>query len=120
MKTVAQHGRQTPGQNQTGFAIIEAVLILVIIGAVVGVGAYVLNAKKTVNKTLSSGTTTPAQQATPVLANGTTASIDQLTQQEAQSETAANNSGDSQLQQDSSSSNASVSNVGSSYNESSL
>lgn len=108
MKTITQTNKSA------GFAIMEGLLILVIVAAIAGVGAYVLHQKHNADATLSSASSTPAQTIAPA---GTTASIDQLTQQDAQTEASVDNNSDSQTQQNASSANTSISNVGGAYNE---
>ena len=100
--------------RQGGFAVVEALLVVIIIAAVIGVGYYVLHQKKQATKLVSQGSTSNAASA-PV--TGTTASVDQLTQQESQSETAASNSADSQLEANANNAASNTSGVGGAYNE---
>jgi len=106
--------------RSTGFAIIEALLIMVIVVSVVVVGAYVLHQKHKADNTLSKASTITSTTSTEPKANGTTASVNQLTQQDAQTEAGADNAADSQAQQASTSSNSAVSNAGGAYNENNL
>ena len=108
-------------QNKSGgFAVVEACLVLVIIGAIVGIGYYVINQKNQANKTVSSSTlTTDGNTANPASA-GTSASIDQLTQADAKSETSASTAADSQIQAQLSNVNSANSSVAGAYNENNL
>lgn len=105
--------------NSAGFAAVEAVLIVVIIAVIGGVGAYVLKQNNAANHSLSSASHADNTAAIPVSA-GTTASIDQLTQLDAQSETDAYTAGDTQTQTNTSDANSAVTNVGGAYDETSL
>lgn len=114
-----QDARRTPAE---GFAVLELLLVLVIIAGIVGVGLYVLKQKQNANSLAA--TTTSAVPASPSVAHvpaaGTTAAIDQLTNSEMQAEIGASGSADNQIQQDVSSTNTTVSNVGGAYNASSF
>ena len=102
----------------SGFAAIEALLLVVILAAVIGVGAYVLQQKKTVTKTLAAPT---VSSATPQAStSGAASSVEQLTQQETQTEAGYDNSADSQAQQADTSTVSAANNVGGAYNENSL
>ncbi len=101
---------------QTGFAMVEAVLVLIIIGLVVGVGYWVTTQKNATKTTASSAT--PTGQVTAK--TGTTAAIDQLTKQDAQAETAINAKEDSSDQSNAQSTNSALTNLGGAYNETSL
>lgn len=101
-----------------GFAAIEAVLVLVVVAAIVGIGGYVLQQKRTANSTPGAhGSSSLAQSASPP---GTTASIDQLSQHEAQSEAGVDKSADSQAQQSVNANTSADSNVGGAYDENTL
>jgi len=104
--------------NQSGFSAVEAVLVVVIIAAIAGVGYYVMRQKQTANDNLSGATSTTKQAA--VTPTGTTANIDQLTQQDSQTEFGVDNSVDNQMGQDAASANTTVNNVGGAYNEANL
>ena len=95
----------------SGFTAVEAVLVIVVLAAVVGVGIFVVHREHAANTTANTQAAAPA---------GTSASVDQLTQQDAQTEAAVDGQGDSQVQQDALSANSAVSNVGGAYNESTL
>jgi len=105
--------------NNAGFAAVEAVLLVVILAIIGGVGAYVAQQKHAADATLTSASAKATQVKTPVTA-GTTASIDQLTRQDAQTEANIDKSADSQTQQNATSSNSAVTNVGGAYNETNL
>jgi uncharacterized protein (UPF0333 family) len=105
-------GVQGYKDKQGGFAALEAVLILVVVLAIAGVGYYVLHSKNTADKTLSSTSTTGGNAP-----QGTSASVDQITSQDAKTETSVDNNADSSTQQDATSSNAAVSSLGGAYNE---
>lgn len=106
-------------QDQSGFAIVEAVLILVVIAAIAGVGYYVVNQNKQASKTLNSTASNSGANTQPA-APGTTASIDQLTSANASAETSADNSADSQIQSNLNSTNSASNSVGGAYNENNL
>lgn len=100
-----------------GFAVLEGLLVLVIIGAIIGVGAYVVKVRHDVSKTTAVTTTTSAASPTATTAApGTTASIDQITQQELQSESASISSNDTAYQQAATSDSSAASNLGGAYN----
>jgi uncharacterized protein HemX len=103
--------------KSAGFALVETVLIVVILAAIVGVGVYIMRQKQNTNSTLSS-TSNGTLQAKSL--TGTTANISQLTQQDAQTEASVDSSADSQTQQDATSANGAVNNVGGAYNETNL
>lgn len=107
-------------EGGAGFAVVEAVLVLVIVAGVIGAGAYVYSAhhKKSTDTEASVTNTSSTTQAVPL--NGTTSSIDQLTQQDAQSEANVDKSADAQSQSAATSANAAASNVGGAYNENNL
>lgn len=102
--------------GSAGFTLVETVLVLVILAAIVGVGVYVVRQKQNANSTLS-GTSSGLRTKAPA---GTSASIDQLTGQAAQTEAGADSSADNQTQQNATSANTAVSNVGGAYDEASL
>ena len=99
-----------------GFAIVETLLILIIIAAIVGIGAYVLHQNKKASSTLSSTNNTTSNSAPA----GTSAAIDQATQQDENAEKSADNTADKAAAADATSANPAVSNVGGAYNESNL
>jgi hypothetical protein len=103
--------------NSSGFAAVEGLLVVVMIAAIVGIGAYVVHQKNSTDKTLSS-TSNSTPEAKP--AAGTANSIDQITQQDAQTETGIDNTADSGIQQDSTAANAATNSVGGAYNENNL
>ncbi len=101
-------------KNKTdGFALVEVVLLVVAVTAIAGVGVYVLHHRHGAKATLSNNAQTVAPAA------GTTASVDQLTQQDANTETGVDNAADASTQQNATSANAAISNVGGAYNEAS-
>lgn len=104
--------------RSAGFAVVEALLILVILAAIVGVGAYVVRQKHNANSTLGSGT--GGNSTSTKAPAGTTTSIDQLTQQDAQTEAGVDAAADNSTQQTSTSANGAASNVGGAYNETNL
>lgn len=108
-----------------GFGGVEALLILVIVVGIIGIGAYVLTQSNKTGKTVSSTSSqlsnsksTPTQKITA--APGTASSIQQITAQDAQTEQSADKSGDAVTQNNINSANSSTNNVGGSYNEASL
>jgi hypothetical protein len=103
--------------DQKGFGVIEVLLLVVVIGAVAGIGVYVVSQKHHTSALLSKTNATSAVSTAAAPSAGTSASIDQLTEQETQTEVVADHSGDSQTTQDATSANTAASNVGSAYNE---
>jgi len=114
---------------EAGFSMIDALLVLVIIGILVGVGAYVYkqNHKNVMSPTAAASTT--ATTTSPGSASstnsstnqtGTTAYINQLTQQEAESESSITSQNDNAESQAALSANSAATNVGGAYNESTL
>jgi uncharacterized protein HemX len=100
--------------KQAGFAVVEALLLIVIVAAVVGVAAFVMHQKHRADQTLTSTNTSAGNAPT-----GTTASVDQLTQQDAKTEASIDNSADASYQQAATSPNGSLGNLGGAYNEAS-
>lgn len=108
-------------EGTSGFAVVEAVLVLVIVAGVLGAGAYVYSKHhkaSTTATTSNTATTTASSQAVPL--NGTTNSVQQLMQQEVQSEASADNSADAQNMQTVTNVNSAATNVGGAYNENAL
>jgi cytoskeletal protein RodZ len=101
-------------EGGAGFAIVEAVLIIVIILGVVGAGFYVYTKN---HKNSTNNATTTASTTTNVPINGTTSSVDQAANAEAQSESSAETAADAQNQQVVTNANSAASNVGGAYNE---
>ena len=108
------HVRGNSGRNYTqGFALVEALLVVIILAALVGVGIYVVHRQPHANTPTATGSTVP-------VANGTTESINQLTQQDAQIEAGVDSASDSQAQQTSMSANGALNNVAGAYDENNL
>jgi hypothetical protein len=103
--------------DQRGFGIVEALLILVVVGAIAGIGVYVIRQKNRTDTLLSKTNTTGAVSTAVTPSAGTTASIDQLTEQETQTEVGADHAADVQVGLDATSANSAATNVGSAYNE---
>jgi cytoskeletal protein RodZ len=121
--------KQKLQNNDAGFAIIEALLIAVIIGAIAGVGMYVMKQKNAATATINSATTgtsnstalsTSASPKPATTATSTTSSISALTQQDAITEKAVDNSTDAATQTNTTSANSAISNVGGAYNATNL
>ncbi len=106
-----------PQPKSNGFAIVELILVGVIIVAILGGIGYVAYQRLTTSQQVATPAATTTTTAAPA---GTTASVDQLTQQDAQAETSVDASADSQTEQNATSANGTVSNVGGAYNESNL
>lgn len=102
--------------KSAGFAIVETLLILIILAAIVGVGAYVVRQRNNANNTFGTGSASTAKKAS----DGTTARINQLTTQESQTESNIDSSADTGTQQASTSANGAASNVGGAYSETNL
>ena len=103
--------------DQKGFGVIEVLLAVLIVGAVAGIGVYVVRQRSNTDTLLSKTDTTSSVSTAAVPSAGTTASIDQLTQQETQSEVSTDHAGDAQVGLDATSANNAASNVGNAYNE---
>ena len=102
--------------RDSGFSVIEGLLVVVIVIAVFGVGAYVLNQKNNADNTFSSTGNSVVAPATI----GSVAAIDKLTQQDSQTETTVDSAADDQTNQNASSADDSLNGVGGSYDESTL
>ena len=102
--------KRTPN---AGIATAEMVMVLVVVAALIGIGAYVLH------RNLAAKTSTTASTINAP-AGGTTESIDQITANDAATEQQADKNADSRMQQDATSANSAVSNVGGAYDESTL
>jgi len=115
-------GEDIKSINSKGFTAIEGALIVVVIVAVIGVGSYIINHDKTVNKvnTVATKNASSVSSSSNIPSNGTTSSISQLTQNDAQSENSVDNSFDTQVQSNLNSANISTNAVGGSYNASNL
>jgi hypothetical protein len=101
-----------------GFAAVESLLVLIIIGMVVGVGYWVITQRNT-TPTSSNATNNSSAITRPVKdSTGTISSIDQLTSVDSQSEANISNANDSSEQSTAQSSSSSAANVGGAYNES--
>lgn len=114
-----QTNQSRQGTGGQGFAFVETVLVLAIIGLIAGVGVYVVRQQQNAARTAANTSvvaTTPAASAP----QGTSASIDQLTAQSTASELAASHSADSQFQAVATSDNSALTNLGGAYNESSF
>jgi len=103
--------------DQQGFGVVEALLVIVIVGAVASIGVYVVRQKNHTDTLLTKTNTTSAASTAAAPSAGTTASIDQLTEQETQTEVGVDHSADAQIGQDAVSANSAATNVGSAYNE---
>jgi Tfp pilus assembly protein FimT len=109
-------------QQEYGFAGLEAVLVIVIIGIVAGVGYWVFTQRK---DTTSQSVTSSAAPASTIKAvdpskNGTVEGIDQLTQADGASEATINQQYGASDQSAAMSSTAAQNSVGGAYNESSF
>lgn len=102
-------------KENAGFAVIEATLAIIIIAAILGLGLYVMKQRNT-----SSSINSTSSALVPQAQAGTTASIGQLTQIDAQNEAGVDSSGDNQTQQNVSSADSAISNVGGAYDETTL
>ncbi len=104
-------------QPHTGFAVVEFLLVLVIVGLLVGVGYWVATQRRSVNSTTASTNPTSTSNTTSAPAAGTTASIDALTSKEIDAETATDSAATNNVNKAATSSNSAASNIGESYNE---
>jgi len=101
-------------KSTAGFAAVETLLLVVILGLVAGVGYWVTTQR---HKTTASVTSLTPSTATKA-ASGTATAIDQLTASDAQAETTISTKHDATTQANAASSNAAASNIGGAYNES--
>lgn len=99
-------------ETNAGMAIVEAVVALVVVAGLIGMGVYVLHRRIAVTDPTASTMSAPT--------GGTTESIDQLTANDAATEQQADKNADSHMQQDATSANNAISNVGGTYDESTL
>lgn len=97
--------------------MVEFLLVIVIIGLLAGVTAYVYTQKNNSNKVLNAAT---ANSETTKAQPGTTESIDALTQSEGNSEQSAASANDGATSQAATSDSSSLNTMGGAYNESSL
>jgi type II secretory pathway pseudopilin PulG len=96
--------------KETGFAGLEALLVVFIVLVIAAMGVYVLHRHSDDKlQSLSS-----ANSSAP---SGTSESVSQITALDASSESNIDKSADSNYKQDASSSNSAASNVGGAYNE---
>ncbi|HVS58756.1 MAG TPA: hypothetical protein VHD60_03385 [Candidatus Saccharimonadales bacterium] len=106
---------------QAGFAFIEALLVLVVIGLLVGVGLYVAKQRQNVNSLSASTLGTSQDQKTKVTAKpGTAANVTELVEQSAQDEASISSQNDNAETQAALSANTAASNLGGAYDESTL
>ena len=103
-------------KNMKGFAVLEAIIILVVIFAIAGIGFYVVNRHHSNTASINSQSSANPINVKP----GTTYSIKQLTTQDAQSEAATESNSDSQTQSNATSIDSAASNVEGAYNATSL
>jgi prepilin-type N-terminal cleavage/methylation domain-containing protein len=101
-----------------GFALVEFLLVVVIIGLLAGVTAYVVTQKNNSNKVFN--TAVSSSEGTEKAAPGTTGNIDDLTQADAASEQQAAAGNDSATQGAGSSDASTLNNLGGAYDESTL
>jgi len=100
-----------------GFAAIETVLVLIIIGIIAGVGYWVVTQRNNTTASTTS-TNTPVTVIGQVTAKaGTLSAIDQLTTLDSQSEANIDTKYDSVDQTSAQSANTAASNIGGAYNE---
>lgn len=96
--------------QSAGMVPVDAIIAIVVVAAIVGVGVFVIQHRQTP----STASTIPSVTA------ATSASIEQLTQGDAQAEQQADKNADTQSERDATSANSAVSNVGGAYNETTL
>lgn len=122
--------------QDSGFAAVEALLILIIIGAVVGIGSYVVNQKNGVKASIESNTATSSQTSAvkttvPTVAtvstasklsvvNSTTSDISNLISSESDTEANLDRLSDAETLTNISDSNNAASNLVGAYNENDL
>lgn len=104
-------------KKQQGFAIVEALLVILIVGVMVAVGYWVW--KQRGEKSANTSTNSAAATVSPAK-EGTTEGIDQLTQLDEKSESDIDQKYGTTAQTNAASSADAASNVGGAYNENSL
>lgn len=105
--------RSTSRNTVAGMATVELAVIVVVFIALVTIGAYVVQNRQNASNMLSGSTTSE-----PKL--GTTAAIEKTAADDATTESRADTSADTSAQQNALSANATISNVGGTYDESTL
>lgn len=106
-------------EKTRGFAHLEILLIggiVVIIGAV----GYLFYQNIIANKSADNSVTSVANTSPSPAPAGTTANIDQITQQDAAAEAGVDSGTDTESEQNATSANSAVSNIGSAYDENGL
>lgn len=115
--------------KQGGFAVVEAVLVLVIVGLLAGTGYWVVSQRKKINNlnnSTVSDTTAATQSSTPAPATvsqvdpklaGTSAGVIQTVTLGGQAESQADSKGVSSISSGVTSTDSAANNIGSSYNE---
>lgn len=117
--------------NGSGFAVLEAVLILVIIGAITGIGSYVLkqnNTKSSIDTSISTNEPTAENIAATATVNtsklsainSTVEDISSILEQDFKDEVDVDVSSDDDVEANSLSSNNEASDIGDAYNENEL
>mgnify|MGYP001796911860 CR=1 FL=1 len=102
-------------KRQQGFAALEAILIVIIIAAIAGVGGWVYTQKTKTSSTVA----TPTASIAPTKL-GTTDAIEQLTKQEGASEASIDTKHESDEQTTSQSANPAQKDLGGAYDETTL
>lgn len=119
-------------KSESGFAILESLLILVIISGIVGIGAYVEHQKSVAKASLEATTSTtqtsasketvvkPATALKLTAVNSSTADITNLVTTESDTETTLNKTADGDTLSNINDSNKAATNLGDSFNENDL
>ena len=119
-------------KHESGFAILESLLILMIIGGVVGIGGYVIKQKNSVKASVETSTSstptsvsketiaTPSTASKLTVVNSTNSDINKLISDESDTEFNLDKSSDSESLTKIDDSNRAANNVGDSFNENDL
>jgi prepilin-type N-terminal cleavage/methylation domain-containing protein len=110
--------------SDSGFSIVELLIVLVVIAAIVAAGIYVahrdnknkLASGSVVTSSSTSSAATSQPSSTTITPTNVSATIDQITQQTEQAEANTYSAADAQIQQIAVSPNAAVANMGGAYN----
>lgn len=109
----------TKQQTTNGFAVIETLLVILLVGVIVAVGFWVWKQRDTETAKNNTTKTVKVTSIDPAKA-GTTAGIDQLTQLDGQDESNIDQKHASSSETNATSTNSTLTSLGGAYNESTL
>lgn len=105
--------------SSAGFAVVEFLLVVIIIGLLAGVTAYVVTQKHNSEAVLNAATNAESTHSTKA-AQGTTESVQSTESESAQAEATASESTDTATSQAATSDQSSLNSMGGTYDESQL